>query len=675
MGSVDPTLLAKISADRALGSALLFSHRHPQESPAFHVEMIDLWRAQDEFVLIEAFREGAKTTLAEEFLTMEGCFGNFFYWLLIGETYEKACNRLGEIDRECRTNVRLHHLFGGLVLARKSNENKIWFKSGAMLEAVGWDQELQSFKAQAHRPGGAYLDDIENKERVRDKAAVDENMRKFWLELVPALDKTRRRIRFAQTRRAEDCMVVRFSTNPEWVYRGYPICDRDPDDPEAVSLWPQRYPIAWIRAEKRRYESAGMLSEFLQSYMLQATNPAEKPFTDDMLRTIEVSPYHWMPRYAIYDPGRTTHEKRTRDYDQSDRYGKVVVSRLGSKILVHESKAAHWKPSELIDDMFAVQDKHSPAKIGVEKNSLDDWIMQPIRIEMMKRGVALPLQALQAPQDRNKNEFILGLQPFAQANDIVLVGGRGMHPELCAEWANFPSGSRDVMNALAYALRMFSGSPVYEDFSAANIAEAPEPKLGEEIYVAFNASPSEVVAVAVIREGRRLCVAGDFAVSGAVNDAVKTVAFEVRASFPRANFQCWVPAEVYDQGSRIPLVSALRNSSITAYRAEHSAIARGCLSDRIRTTWRNQRLLTVDKRARTTLNALAAGYALPVQRGGRMAAEPEPGLSRLAAEALESLTSVLDKSINAGDAMLPKGANIAHTPGGAAFVTAHPTRR
>jgi hypothetical protein len=29
---------------------------------------------------------------------MEGCFGNFHYMLLIGETYTKACQRLAAID-------------------------------------------------------------------------------------------------------------------------------------------------------------------------------------------------------------------------------------------------------------------------------------------------------------------------------------------------------------------------------------------------------------------------------------------------------------------------------------------------------------------------------------------------------------------------------------------------
>jgi hypothetical protein len=95
---IDHNLLEKISNDRALGSAMLFAHRHPQESAAMHVEMMDLWRSADEFVLIEAFRDAAKSTIAEEAITMEGCFGNFHYMLLIGETYTKACQRLAAID-------------------------------------------------------------------------------------------------------------------------------------------------------------------------------------------------------------------------------------------------------------------------------------------------------------------------------------------------------------------------------------------------------------------------------------------------------------------------------------------------------------------------------------------------------------------------------------------------
>lgn len=656
MAGADLNLLKKFSDDRALASAVLFSHRHPQESSPAHVDVMDLWRSADEFVLIEGYREFGKSTLSEEFLCLEGCFRNFRYTLLIGETYAKACQRLEAIAREATDNKRLHTTFGGKVLGRKPIENKVWFIEG-LIEAVGWEQELQSFKYLDSRPDRAYLDDPENLERVRDTAAVDASMRKLYLELIPAMDKTNRKVRITQTRRAEDCMVTRLAGNAEWVYRGYPICSGSIDDPETVSNWPARYPMEWIRNERNAYREAGMLAEFMQSYMLQATDPATKPFGDEHIRAVDVAPWQWSPKYAIYDPARKADKK-------ADEYGKVVVSRMGSRILVHESSGTHWMPDAMIADLFLTQDRYRPAAIGIEKNSLDEWLLQPVRLEMMKRGTSLPLKPLQAPQDRNKLSFIMGLQPFFHAGDIVLVGGKLAHPQLVAEILNFPRGTLNILNALAYSLRMFAGQPIYEEFSHANIGEAPDSR--DTVYLGFTATPTETVAVAAMVNGRVLQVAADFSASGSPQEAVKILAPQLRAVFPNNAFQVWVPADIHDQAQRTPLVAALRAAGITAFRGDYSQVSRGTLSDRIRTVHRqHQRCLMIDPRAQMTANALAAGYCRP--NGG----EPEAGLSRLAAEALECLGATLDKSLG-NDTF--DGAHIATNPQGARFMTALPRR-
>lgn len=670
--NVDIERLKRFSDDRAVATDVLFAARHPQASPEFHTTMVDLWRSVDPFVLFEAFRGAGKTTKAEEHVTLEGAFGNFHYGLIVGETYSKACQRLEAIDKLAKGEA-IEELFGGPVLARRSIENRVWFASGALLEAWGWEQELQSFKYQEHRPDLVWLDDIENAERVRDRAAVDAGMRKLELELVPALDQTRRRVRYTQTRRAEDCMVTRLAKAPDWLYFGMPICSGEIEAVTTFSNWPERYSLDWIREERARLQSKGMLSEFLLAYMLQAVNPESKPFKEEMFSEVDLSPWQWLPRFAIYDPSRTTNERRSRTLHASARTGKVVVSRLGSRILVHESLGAYWQPSELLDDIFSTQERQAPAEIGVEKDSLDQWLLQPLRIEMLKRGIVLPLKTLNAPQDRSKDEFIMGLQPFFEARDIVLVGGRSNHPQLVAETVNFPHGPRDVLNALAYSMRMFAGVAVYEDFSGANIAEAPEPRGRETVYVGMNASPSEVVAVALLRDGRRLSVARDFARAGALADAVKTLVFEVKASFPQASLSVWVPADTYDQAQRIALVPALRAERLTPYRAEHAALARGCLSERIRTTWRNARLLMVDRKATHTLNALSSGYAFALERGERQAGEPKVGPARLIAEALECLVASLDGR-ELAKAELPKEANIGVSPGGQKFITSAPRR-
>lgn len=665
MSVQDKALLKAISDDRALGSAMLFAHRHEYDTPDFHVMMMDLWRSADEFVLIEAFREGAKTTLSEEFLTMEACFGNFFYTVLFGETYDKACQKIESIAYECKTNIKLRKLFGD-VLEKKPVENKIWFRSGALIQGVGWEQEITGFKHLDRRPDRAYLDDVENLERVRSTESVDQTMQKIYRELLPALDKKRRKVRITQTPRAVDCLVTRLRSNPDWLCASFPICSGPVDDPRTESAWPSRYPMEWIRKEQERYERAGMLRQFQQEYLLTVETSEAKPFTEDMIRGIDLAPAAWLPRYGIWDPARTA------SVSTSDRTGKVVVSRMGSKIIVHESGGYFWKPDEIRTDLFSTWEKHKLAECGIEKNSLDEFLLQPIRFEAMRRGVVVPLRPIQAPQDRDKSSFIMGLHPFFVAGDILLVGGRAAHPQLVAEILNFPGGRLDILNALAYSLRMFAGQPVYEDFGEANIAAGGEPARGEKLFLGWNANASEVVCVALAKHGRHLSVLWDKAASGPTLDALRTILTELHAAFPRARLDSWVPAELHDAWQRIPLVPDLRQERLTPWRGEHASVARGCLADTIRTTIRDRRLLTVDRRAPLTMNALAGQYKYPVVAGGKQSHEPEQGISRLAAEALECVVNMLGKGQFAENDDL--GAHYARNAQGVQYRTALPRR-
>jgi hypothetical protein len=667
MALSNAALVKALSDDRALASAMLFPHRHPQTSPPFHVEIMDLWRSQDEFVLIEAFREGAKSTLSEEFLLIEAAFGNFGYCLILGETYTKACQRLEAIKFEASRNMKLQSLFGRLKESgRLWNEHQMELSNGVLLEAHGWEEELRGFKWHDLRPDRAYLDDIENMERVKDKAAVDASMRKLYLELMPAMDKVKGKIRFTQTPLAEDCMVTRLRDNPDWTCRRYPICNGDIDDPAAESQWPDRYPMEWIRKTRDEKERAGQLRGFMQEYMLQAIGSQDKPFSDDQIAEIALDPAPWVPKVVITDPARTTDTKK------SDRSGRVVVSRLGTKIYVHASSGEFWKPDQVIEDAFETSARFNDAAVAIEKNSLDEWLMQPMRAEMIRRGVTLALRPLSAPQDRDKAQFIMGMQPFFLAGDIVLVGGRGAHAKLVAEIQNFPSGKRDILNALAYFQRVFSGVAVYEDFGQWNLVSDYEPTQQNPMMLAFNASGTETTAALVSIEGQRLVVAADWIAPATPKDAVPDIVALVRAAFPRARLTAYVPGDVLDQADRMPIVPALRSANLYPMRGGYINVSRGSLSPLIRTESKARRLFLVDQvNAKHTVNAMAGGYKFDVDRSGNKGSLPETSPHRTLIEGLESAVHVLSTQRN--DA-LPEGVNIGVNPQGATYFTTLPRR-
>ena len=666
MSLTSASALKVISEDRALASAMVFPHRHPQASPPFHVEIMDLWRAEDEFVLIEAFREGAKSTLSEEFLLLEACFGNFGYCIVFGETYTKACQRLEAIKFEALKNMKLLALFGKLRVAGNVwNENQIELMNGVMIEAHGWEEEIRGFKWHDLRPDRAYLDDIENGERVKDKNAVDRTVRKLVLELMPAMDKEKGKIRVTGTPLAEDCLVSRLRDNPDWTSRKYPICNGDIDDPATVATWPERYPMAWIRKKRDQAERMGQLRGFLQEYMLMAIGTADKPFVAEHIHETAIDPAAWLPKVLVVDPARTA------NVASSDRTGRVVLSRLGTRIYVHASSGEYWKPDEIIRDAFETSRRYDAATVAIEKNSLDEWLLQPMRAEMLRRGESLPLKAIQAPQDRSKEAFIMGLQPFFEAGDIVLVGGRGAHPQLVAEILNFPSGKRDILNALAYAQRVFSGTAVYEDFSERNITSEYEPSARDALALCFNATGSDTVAVLVSVEGERLVAVADWVSPVAPAQAVPDIMQLTRAAFPRARLTCWMPSDVMDQQDRMPLMAALRAAGLQPMRGAYSTMARGALSPLIRTEMKGRKLFLVDSRAKHTLNALAGGYNFGVAKNGQQNSEPERGPHRTLMEALESAASVICS--NAGNS-LPDELHSARNQHGTQYFTSLPRR-
>jgi hypothetical protein len=127
---------------------------------------------------------------------------------------------------------------------------------------------------------------------------------------------------------------------------------------------------------------------------------------------------------------------------------------------------------------------------------------------------------------------------------------------------------------------------------------------------------------------------------------VRQIAANVRAVYPKGQFESYACAELHDAWQRVGLVPALSAERLKPWRGEHTTLARGSLADKIRTTIRERRLLTVAKDAPLTLAALAGAYKYPLASGGKQGHEPESGISRLIAEALECAIAMMDRVLD-----------------------------
>ena len=149
--------IRKLAANPRLAHQVLFKHRHPDETPDFHGEMVDLWYGPHPQVLTMAFRGSGKSTIAEEAVVTMACLRMFKNCIILGENEPRAIERLTAIKHELYTNEYLIDLFGHMI-GPTDQEKKIVLSNGVVIQAFGRGQSLRGAKHLSARPDLAFGD-------------------------------------------------------------------------------------------------------------------------------------------------------------------------------------------------------------------------------------------------------------------------------------------------------------------------------------------------------------------------------------------------------------------------------------------------------------------------------------------------------------------------------------
>jgi len=639
-------LLQRLHANRPLAHKVLFKHRHPQASPPFHDTMINDWHGPAPGVVDFVFRGGAKSTTAEEAIAVMAGFREFGNCLIIGENFERAASRLGAVRRELEMNELYLQAFGDL-RGSTWGEDRLVLSNGQCIQCLGKGQSLRGIKHFDQRPDLVFGDDLENRQDV----TTPENRKKvndWWaFDLMPAMDPNGR-WRIAATplhpeslpeteAKAPGVIVHRF---PWWYYHATEIeDDRSLGDeygkPRRVASWPERFPMEHIRKTEATYRARGQWQGYVQEFMCQSEAPELKPFKPDMFR-IEPQVKTWQAVYSMTDPARSIRKGAATT-------GHVVWSWIGARMVVWDAWGRHILPDEIVAAQFDTWDAWRPTWMGVEEDGLNEFLMQPIRQMQVTRGITLPIRGVKAPI--GKIDFIRGLQPFFRANEVVFAKEL---PDLKAQLLGFPTGDIDVPNALAYALKMRPGAPMYDDFSGRNIAEDLRPLAEPPIWLCLNATKNSVTGQLVqahdgalrifwdaVREGEPALATPDL-----IRDAQLEAGRKVRIVMGPAHFE---------QYGNVGLAQAVRKIPME--------IRNGVPPERARNHVRN--LLQRER------YALAGGYAREMMKNGQLAEYAEDNVYRTLMEGLESFVGLLElgRSTEDDDASSMN----ARTPGGVPY--------
>ncbi len=648
-------LLHTFKYDRPRAHKYLFPHRHKDEDPAFHADMMALLYDPHPRVSIMAFRGAAKSTYIEEYALLTALFGEAVFELIVGPKWESACERLYPIRNELETNDLIIELFGDQKSSPWSMDELV-LANGVKIQAIGAGQSMRGKKHNDERPDVAIIDDLEDEENIRTEESRARTERWLTGTLLPALHPTKGRVRFAGTAIHPKSLIVKKCNDSKWKSKIFPIVNIDLDTGEEKSAWPSRFPVEWIKDKREEYLNSGNYIEWEQEYMCRAEDVAGKPFQPGMIK-IAAAPAVNLPTYAFFDPARTVGAKAART-------GHAVWSWIGNKLIVHEAEGHFFRPDEIINKIIDVDIRFSPIMIGVEAVGLEDFIKQPLMAACVRAGRSVPWMDIRAPKD--KDSFIRGLQPFYIAGDVTHVKHL---PDLESELLQFPTGRKDVPNALAYALRMRAGRPVYEDFTGKHIAPILEPYPNLPRYLCVSSRAAMTAGVLVQYIDGVLRVYHDWVFNEPPMECFGRMLRE--AIQFGGQVKIVAPYEQFDQYTNYGLPAAIKQERITPTRAGRAAHTEGQLRDWLRKQVRGDVAFMVDKTARWTVNALSGGYARALEKSGTLAANPTDNQYQLVMEALESWVAWWDKN---SEDDTDKDIRYDTTAGGRRFISLRPLR-
>lgn len=588
--------------------------------------MIDDFHGQDPQIVDETFRGGGKSTIGEEATCIQAQFESFKNCVIVGSTAPRAFERLEAIKHEIENNDHLIELFGEQV-GSIWQASKAVLVSGVCLQALGVGQAVRGIKHHEFRPDYVWVDDIEDEESVKTPEASHDRLKWLFGTLLPVCAKGAR-VRVTGNRLSPDAVVTKLSEDPDWKPRRIPICHQNIHTGEEEATWPELYDMEWINKKRAEYNRLGLDQVWASEYMCEAISQAIKPF--------KVEDYRVVPRtrsfeqvYVMYDPAKTT--KNLRHQAQT---GKAVFSWMNNKLIVWDGFARAIMPSELIDDIFKMDKEYSPISIKVEADGLEEWLMEPLRSEQTRRRILLPhLGPERAPRD--KDAFIRSLQPWFSTGQVEFAKDL---PEFRTGLINYPSGKKDALNALAYALKMKPGQPVYEGFNDENIEQDLEATTKSKCYLSLNSDGNYCTGVLMQYDGA-LCVIADWIEAGDSGQCMEKICKQ--ASLSAGLFEIIVHPKELDQYQNKGVCAALRRIPLT-YRSGRP-LESGRAEIRSLLGRRTARpLILVSSQATWTLRALSGGYfKTPLRHGKEHEGDAEPNVYRVLMESVETFAGMM----------------------------------
>jgi len=449
-----------------VASRVLFPERFYRPFSELHDQIFDLLDdPKKQRVAIAAPRGFGKTTIDTiSYPAKKILFNEKKFIVPISATATSAVLQGENLKSELKSNVEIQALFQPVESNRFSKEQWVT-SSGTMVMPRGAGQQVRGVLFDRYRPDLIICDDLETSEGVRSEEQREKLLDWFFEDVCNSVDRGSKdwKIVFVGTVLHEDSLLVHLLEDPDWHSVCLSLCDDD-----LKSNWPDFMTDEDVKELHASFKHKGKLDSFYREYRNVPVSTEDATFKQEYFKDyneVELSATKKvnLQNVVIIDPAKTV-----KLHSAESAIVGIGVDRETQKIYIRDVVSVKLYPDQMYDQAFDMVKRLNARILAIEVTSLNEFIVQPIKNEMRKRGIYPHFMELKARG--KKEDRIAGLVPFYRQGYVF------HNPTCCGkletQLMGFPrSRLWDVMDATAYIIEVLEMDQYYFD----------PPDLGEDM--------------------------------------------------------------------------------------------------------------------------------------------------------------------------------------------------
>lgn len=401
-------------------------------------------------VLIIAHRGLGKTTIVNRaFPARNICYRLKKFIVSVSNTATKAVMDMTSLRNALTTNDVsagdiIPSVFGDL-------KTKLWnaqqFVAGdTYVLPRGAGQQIRGLNYNGRRPDLIIVDDLEDPEEVMSEERRDKLKEWFFADLMNSVDRAKNnwKIVVIGTLLHEASLLADLMKDPTWTKVLLPLCDES-----LHSNWQEFMTDEAVEELFQSFLLQGKADVFAREYQNKTISSIDAVFKAEFFRYYD--PSSLLDNKDVYFVTIVDPAKTVKMSSADSAIVTIGIDLTNHNVYFHDCVAGRFHPDEIYDKMFEQVIAHNSRILAVEVTSLNEFITQPIKNEMSKRGIFPPFIELKA---RDKKETrVAQLAPFYRQGYIF--HNKAVSAKLEAQLSSFPrSDLWDVMDAFAYFIEL-----------------------------------------------------------------------------------------------------------------------------------------------------------------------------------------------------------------------------